>query len=133
MNRSFKFNYFALTFNFLTPKERDMYCSHEIVLKTKTTHTYKYYKFIQRQNIYSSLSRNPDHRFVFINSKYISTYFLNFTYCIKSINLLGILRNHDPFRQMYNFCPLTNAFPLEDAQPIILPQVYIQPIEEALL
>ena len=43
MNRSFQFNHFALTFNYLTPKERDMYCSHKIVLKTKTTHTYKYY------------------------------------------------------------------------------------------
>ena len=42
-----KFNHFSLTFHFLTPKERDLHCSHENMLRTKQTHTYTYYKFIQ--------------------------------------------------------------------------------------
>ena len=40
-----KFNHFSLTFNFLTPKERDLHRSHEVMLRTKLTHTYTYYKF----------------------------------------------------------------------------------------
>ena len=34
-----KCNPFALTFHFLTPKERDLHCSHEIKLRTKPTHS----------------------------------------------------------------------------------------------
>ena len=33
-----KFNHFLLTFHFLTPKERDLHCSHEVMLRTKQTH-----------------------------------------------------------------------------------------------
>ena len=65
-----------------------------------------------------------------INSKYTSS---NFTYCIKSTNLHGILRKYDPARQMYNFSPLTNTFPIYDARPIIIPDKYEQPIEKILL
>ena len=125
--------HFALTLNFLTPKEQDIHCLHEVMLTTKLTHTYTYYKFIQRHYIHSSQSRNPHHHFMFINSEHTSPCFLNFTYCIKSTNLNGILRNYDPVRQMFIFCPLTNNFPLEDARPIIMPHEYIQPIEVALL
>ena len=42
-----KFNLFTLTFHFLTPQERDLHCSHDIMLRTKQTHTYKIYRFIQ--------------------------------------------------------------------------------------
>ena len=42
-----KFNHFSLTFNFLTPKERDLHCSHQIMLRTNQTLTYTYYKLIQ--------------------------------------------------------------------------------------
>ena len=37
-----KFETFSLTFHFLTPKERDLHCSHDIMLRTKQTHTYTY-------------------------------------------------------------------------------------------
>ena len=40
-----KFQTFSLTFPFLTPKERDLHCSHDIKLRTKQTHTYNYYRF----------------------------------------------------------------------------------------
>ena len=59
--------------------------------------------------------------------------FWNFTYCIDSNILHGILRSYGPIRQMYIFCPLINTFPLKDARPIIFPQEYTQPIEVALL
>ena len=95
-----KFNQFALTFNFLTPNERDIRCSHEVMLKMNLTHTYTYYKSIQRHFIHSCSTRNPHHRYMFNNSKCTSTYFLNFTYFIKSTNLHGIFRNCDPVRQM---------------------------------
>ena len=44
-NESFydKFENFSLTFHFLTPKERDLHCPHDIMLRTKQTHTYTYY------------------------------------------------------------------------------------------
>ena len=34
---------FSLTFHFLTPKERDLHCSHDIMLRTKQTYTYTFY------------------------------------------------------------------------------------------
>ena len=105
-----KFQTFSLTFHFFTPKERDLHCSHDIMLRTKQTHTYTYYRFIQNHFHLHTPSRQPHHRFQFINSKYPSPFFLNFTYCIKNTNLQGILRNYDPITQMFIFCPLTKTF-----------------------
>ena len=34
-----KCNHFSLTVNFLTPKERDLHCSYQIMLRTKQAHT----------------------------------------------------------------------------------------------
>ena len=34
-----KFQLFSLTFHFLSPQERDLHCSHDIMLRTKQTHT----------------------------------------------------------------------------------------------
>ena len=104
-----KFQTFSLTFHFLTPKERDLHCSHDIMLQTKQTHTYTYYRFIQNHFHLRTPLRQPHHRFQFINSKYTSSFFLNFKYCIKNTNLQGILRNYDPITQMYIFCPLTKT------------------------
>ena len=42
-----RFQIFSLTFHFLAPHERDLHCSHDIMLRTKQTHTYTYYRFIQ--------------------------------------------------------------------------------------
>ena len=64
-----KFNHFSLTFNFLTPKECDLQCSHQIILRTKKTHSYTYYKFFQLYYTTNTPSRNPQYRFIFINSK----------------------------------------------------------------
>ena len=124
-----KYQRFSLTFLFLTPKERDLHCSHDIMLRTKQTRTYFYYRFIQNHFHIHTLSRQPHHRFQFTNSKYTSPFFLNFTYCIKKTNLQGILRNYDPITQMYIFCPLTKTFNDEEARPLIVPHEYIQPIE----
>ena len=66
-----KFDQVDLTFYFLTPKERDIHCSHEILM-TKLTHTYTYYKIIQLHYTSNSPTENPQHRFLFINSKYTS-------------------------------------------------------------
>ena len=85
-----KFQLFSLTFHFLTPHERDLHCSHDIMLRTKQPHTYIYYRFIQNHFDLHTPSRQPHHRFQFLNSKYTSPFFLNFTYCIKDTNLHGI-------------------------------------------
>ena len=37
-----KLNHFSLAFHFFTPKECDLHCSHEVMLRTKQTHTYTY-------------------------------------------------------------------------------------------
>ena len=98
-----KFNHFSLTFHFLTPRERDLHCSHDVMLRTKQTHTYTYYQFIQHHYT----ARQLHHRYQYINSKYTSPFLLNFTYCIKDTNLQGILRNYNPRAQINTFCPLT--------------------------
>ena len=124
-----KINHFSLTFNFLTPKEFDLHCSHQIMLrKKKQTHTYTDYKFIQHHYTTNTPSLNPYHRFQFINSKYNSPFFLNFTYCIKDTNMQGILRNYDPIRQMYTFCPITRTFIVDESSPLIFPHKYIQSV-----
>ena len=125
-----RFQIFSLTFHFLAPHERDLHCSHDIMLRTKQTHTYSYYRFIQNHH---TPSRQPHHRFQFINSKYTSPYFLNFTYCIKDTNLHGILRNYDPITQMYIFCPITKTFNAEESRPFLIPHEFLQPIEIPIL
>ena len=82
-----KFQTFSLTFHFLTPKERDLHCSHDIMLRTKQTYYHTYYHFIQTHFHLHTPSRQHHHRFQFINSKYTTSFFLNFTYCIKNTNL----------------------------------------------
>ena len=58
-----KFQTFSLTFHFLTPKERDLHCSHDIMLRTKQTDAYTYYRFIQNHFPLHTPSRQPHHRF----------------------------------------------------------------------
>ena len=128
-----RFQIFSLTFHFLAPHERDLHCSHDIMLRTKQTHTYSYYRFIQNHFDLHTPSRQPHHRFQFINSKYTSPYFLNFTYCIKDTNLHGILRNYDPITQMYIFCPITKTFNAEESRHFLIPHEFLQPIEIPIL
>ena len=128
-----RFQIFSLTFHFIAPHERDLHCSHDIMLRTKQTHTYSYYRFIQNHFDLHTPSRQPHHRFQFINSKYTSPYFLNFTYCIKDTNLHGILRNYDPITQMYIFCPITKTFNAEESRPFLIPHEFVQPIEIPIL
>ena len=64
-----KFQLFSLSFHFLAPHERDLHCSHDIMLRTKQTHTYTYYRFIQNHFDFHSPSKQPHHRFQFPNSK----------------------------------------------------------------
>ena len=128
-----RFQLFSLTFHFLAPHERDLHCSHDIMLRTKQTHTYTYYRFIQNHFDLHTPSRQPHHRFQFINSKYTSPFFLNFTYCIKDTNLHGILRNYDTITQMYIFCPITKTFNAEESRPFLIPHEFVQPIEIPIL
>ena len=107
------FQLFSLNFHFLSPQERDLHCSHDIDLHTP--------------------SRQSHHRFQFLNSKYTSPFFLNFTYCIKDTNLHGILCNYDPVTRMYIFCPITKTFNAEESRPFLIPHEFIQPIEIPIL
>ena len=128
-----KFQLFSLTVHFLSPQERDLHCSHDIMLRTKQTHTCTYYRFIQNYFDLHTPSRQPHHRFQFLNSKYTSPFFLNFTYCIKDTNLHGILHNYDPVTQMYIFCPITKTINAEETRPLLIPHEFIQPIEIPIL
>ena len=103
------------------------------MLRTKQTHTYTFYRFIQNHFHLHTPSRQLHHRFQFINSKCTSPFFLNFTYCIKNTNLHGILRNYDPVHQMYIFCPIINAFQDEESRPFLIPHEFLQPIEIPIL
>ena len=95
-----KFNNVPLTFLFLTPTERDLPCSHDVMLRTKQADCYTYYKFIQHPYIHYTPAREFHLRSQHINSKYTSSFFLNFTYCIEDTNLPVILRNYDPITLM---------------------------------
>ena len=64
-----KFQLFSLSFFFLSPKECDLHCFHNSMLRTKQTHTYTYFRFIQNHFDLHTPSRQPHHRFQFINSK----------------------------------------------------------------
>ena len=128
-----KFQLFSLTFHFLASHERDLHCSHDIMLRTKQTHTYTYYHFIQNHFDLYTPCRQPHHRFQFLNSKYTSPFFLKFIYCIKDTNLHGILRNYDPITQMYIFCPITKTFNAEESRPFLMPHEFIQPIKIPIL
>ena len=112
-----KFNNFSLTFHFLTPKECDLHWSHEIMLRAKQAHAYTNNKFIQYHYTHNTPARQIHHRYHYINCKYTSSFFLNFTYCIKDTNLEGILRIYDPITQMYIFCSLTKTFNVDESHP----------------
>ena len=99
------------------------------MLRTKQTHTYTYYRFIQNHFDLHTPSRKSHHRFQFINSKYTSPFFLNFIYCIKNSNLQGNLYNYDPITQMYIFCLLAKTFNVEESRTLVVPHEYIQTIE----
>ena len=103
------------------------------MLRTKQTHTNTYYRFIQNHFDLHTPSRQPHHRFQFLNSKYTSPFFLNFTYYIEDTNLHCILYNYDPVTQMYIFCPITKTFNDEESRPFIIPHEIIQPIEIPIL
>ena len=45
----------------------------------------------------------------------------------------GIIRNYDPIRQMYIFCPPTKSFNVKESRSIIVPHEYIQPVEVQIL
>ena len=45
----------------------------------------------------------------------------------------GILRNDDPIRQLYIFCPLNRTFSVDESRPLIFPHKYIQPNEIPIL
>ena len=128
------FYHFPLTFSFLTPKERDLHCSHRIMLRNKQTHTYIYYKFFQHHYTTNTPSQNPQHRFTFINSKYTYPFFLKLNLLQKKdTSTQGISRNYDSIRQLYIFCALTKCFSVKQSRPLIVPHKYIQPIEVQIL
>ena len=110
-----------------------MHSSHEVMLQTKQTHTYTCYKFIQSHYTHNTPARQPHHRFQYINSKYKSPFFLNFTYCIKDTNLQSNLRSYDPINQMYIFCPLNKLINIDESRPLIVPHEFLQPVEVLIL
>ena len=112
-----KFNLFTLTFHFLTPQERDLHCSHDIMLRTKQTHTYTYYRFIQNHFHLHTPSRQPHHRVQFINSKYTSPFFLNFTYCIKNTNFTASSVITTPSTKCIYFAPSSTLFRTKNPDP----------------
>ena len=103
------------------------------MLRTKQTHTYTYYKFIQHHYTLNTPARQPHHRYQCINSKYTSPFFLNFTYCIKDTNLQSTIRNYDPNTQMHIFCPLTKLLNVDESRPLIIPHEFFQLVEVSIL
>ena len=103
------------------------------MLRTKQTHTHTCYHFIQNQYSLHTPSPQPHHIYQFINWKYTSPFFLNFTYWIKDTNFQGTLRNYDPITQLYIFCPLTKTFTVGESRPLIVPHEFLQPIEFPIL
>ena len=117
-----------ISFHFLIPKERDLHCSHEVILRTKQSNTYTYYKFIQHHYTLKAPERQPHHRYQNTNSEYTSPFFLIFTYCKKDTNLQGTLRNYDLI-----LCPLTKLLNVDESRPLIVPHEFLQPVEVPIL
>ena len=111
------FQLFSLTFHFLSPQEHDLHCSHDIMLRTKQTHTYTYYRFIQNHFDLHTPSRQPHHRFQFLNSKYTSPFFLNFSYCIKDTNLHGSSATMTQLPKCTNSVPSQRPSMLKNQDP----------------
>ena len=128
-----KFNHFSLTFHFLTPKQRDLHCSHDVMLRTKQTHTNTYQQLMQHHYTHNIPARQLQHRYQYFNSKYTSPFFLKFTYFIKDTNLQGVFRNYDPITQMYIFCPLTKLFNVDESRPLKVPHEILQPVQVPIL
>ena len=128
-----KFNRFSQTLHFHTTKERDLHCSHDVMLRTKQTHTHTYYQFIQHHYTLITPEQQRHHGYHYINSKYTSLIFLNFTYCNKDTYLQGTIRNYDPITQMYIFCPLTKLLNVDESRPLIVPHEFFQPVEVPIL
>ena len=103
------------------------------MLLTKQTHTFTYYKFIQNHYTDNTPAGQPHHIFQYINSKYTSPFFPNFTYCNKDTNLQGTLRNNLFIAQMYNFCPLNKLLNVDEFRPMIIPHELLQPVEVSIL
>ena len=103
------------------------------MLRTKETHTYIYYQFIQYHYTLNTPARRPHHRYQNFNSKYTSLFFLKLTYCIKDTNLQGILLNYDPITGMYIFCSLTKLLNVDESRPLIVPHEFLQPVEVPIL
>ena len=100
------------------------------MLRAKQAHAYTNNKFIQYHYTHNTPARQIHHRYHYINCKYTSSFFLNFTYCIKDTNLEGILRIYDPITQMYIFCSLTKTFNVDESPPpLIVPHEFLQPVE----
>ena len=115
-----KFDHFALT-----------NCSHEVMLKTKLRHTHTCFKIIPLKDPFFSV-----HHHATPPSTTISCFFSLITHhhiFHISLNSSTNLRNYDPVRQKYIFCPLSNNFPLEDSRSNIISHEYIQPVEIAFL
>ena len=128
-----RFQIFSLTFHFLAPHERDLHCSHDIMLRTKQT---PHIHIIVSSKITLTYTLPPDNHTIVFNSSIPNTHhhsFFNFTYCIKDTNLHGILRNYDPITQMYIFCPITKTLNAEESRPFLIPHEFVQPIEIPIL
>ena len=100
-----KFNNFSLSFHFLTPKERDLHCSHDVMLRTKQTHVYTYYKSIQHHYTLNTLSRQPHHRYQYINSKYPHLSFLTTLIVLKILTSKASFEIMNSSPRCINFAP----------------------------
>ena len=97
------------------------------MVKTKLSLTHLCYRSIQRQFLRSYPLQNPHHRYMFVNSNYTFTYFLNLIYCIETNNC-----NYDPGRKI--FLPPHQQRPhIEDYRSNIILLEYTQHVEIQLV
>ena len=105
-----KFQLFTLTFHFLTPQDcsadtTDLHCSHDIMLRTKQTHTYTYYRFIQNHFDLHTPSRQPHHRFQFIIQSTHHQFFLILLIVSKILTSTASSVTTIPFTKCIYFAP----------------------------
>ena len=127
-----KFNIFSLTIHFLTPKERDLHCSHDIMSLTKHTHIYTYYRF---ENNITHCIHHYDNRTIGINSLIPNTLQHSF---LTSHILLKILTSKASTEIMISshrsiFCTLTKTFNVGESRPLVVPHEFLQHIEVPIL
>ena len=116
-----KFQLFSLTFHFIAPHERDLHCSHDIILRTKQTHTYTYYRFIQNYLIYTLHQDNHTTVFNLLTLSTLHHFFLTSHIASKILTFTVFFAIMIPYPKCIFFVPSRRPSTQKNPDPSLSP------------